>query len=73
MACKKIPLLSLVQIGQFHSGIEGDFLFIYKVEQFRDKIGQTDETLNLIATFTKFFGHDLVGTFLCPNLGHIFF
>ena len=52
---------------------KGNFLFVYHVQQFGNKVCQADETLDLIAAFTKVFGHDLVGTFLCPNLGHIFF
>ena len=31
--------MAFVQIGQFHSGIEGDLLFVYHVQQFRDKVG----------------------------------
>ena len=64
MASEKIPLLAFVQIGQFHSGIEGNFLFIYHVQQFRDKVGQADKTLDITGTFAGIF----CKRFICPEL-----
>lgn len=65
---QKIPLLSLVQIGQFHSGIEGDFLFIYKVEQFGNEICQADKPLDIPGTLTSIFCKRFICSELRANL-----
>ena len=65
---QKIPLLSLVQIGQFHSGIEGDFLFIYKVEQFGNEIRQADKPLDIPGTLTSIFCKRFICSELRANL-----
>ena len=72
---QKIPLLAFVQIGQLHSGIEGDFLFVHHVQQFRDEVGQADKTLDLLITFACSFSNNLCTAFpeiIWDNLSHIF-
>ena len=65
----KSPLLAFVQIGQFHSGIEGDLLFVYHVQQFRDEVGQTDKAPYLISTVASFLTNNIGSFQLPPNLG----
>ena len=43
---QKIPLLVSCQIGQLHSGIEGNFLLVYQVQQFRNQVGEADIPVN---------------------------
>ena len=67
--------MAFVQIGQFHSGIECNFLFVYHVQQFRDKAGQADKTLDLLITFACSFSNNLCTAFpeiMWDNLSHIF-
>ena len=69
-AClKKIPLLGFVQIGQLHSGIECNFLFVYHVQQFRDKAGQADKSLDLRLGIIGFLCYFFGCCQLRPNLG----
>ena len=56
-----------------HSGIKGNFLFVHHVQQFRDKAGQADKTLDLSAAFSAFLS-DNIGSFKIPDkLSGIFF
>ena len=67
--------MAFVQIGQFHSGIEGDFLFVHHVQKFGNKVGQADKTLDLLITFTCSFSNNLCTAFpeiIWDNLSHIF-
>ena len=59
---QKIPLFGGRQIRQLHSGIERDFALIHEVEKFRDEVGETDESLDLITAFSCI----LCDTFVSP-------
>ena len=67
--------MGFVQIGQLHSGIKSNFLFVYHIQQFRDKVGQADKTLDLLITFACSFSNNLCTAFpeiIWDNLSHIF-
>ena len=67
--------MAFVQIGQLHSGIKSNFLFVYHIQQFRDEVGQADKTLDLLITFACSFSNNLCTAFpeiIWDNLSHIF-
>ena len=52
--------------------IEGNFLFVYHIQQRRDQLGQADVTENLIFALTDLLGKQFAGLLtgrLVPNLG----
>ena len=66
---QKIPLFGSRQIGQLHSGIEGDSLLIHQVQQFRDEVGQADEPFDLGLAIITIQSYFFCGCQLRPNLG----
>ena len=64
----KIPLLAFVQIGQLHSGIEGNFLFVHHVQQFGNEVCQADIASNSIATYALAFCDRIIVAELRRNL-----
>ena len=65
---QKIPLFGSRQIGQLHSGIEGDFLLVYQVQQFGDEVGQADIALNLLSAFSGIVSASRNGVLAKPSL-----
>ena len=70
---QKIPLFSSRQVGQLHSGIEGDFLLVHQVQQLRDEVGEADEALDVaIAAIAHVFGRMIRSRdVVVSQLGHI--
>ncbi len=57
------------QVGQFDGGIKGDLLLVDHVQEFRDQVGEADESMNLISAFACFLTNDIQCLQLHPNLG----
>ena len=49
---QQVPLFLFFEERQLISRIEGDFLFIYHIQQFGDKLRQADIALHLPLAFT---------------------
>ena len=69
---QQVPLFLFFEERQLIGRVEGDFLFIYHIQQFGDKLRQTDIAENLIFTLADLFSQKLAGLLssrLVPNLG----
>lgn len=56
---KETLLFLGLQIGQLHSGVKGNFLFIHHVQNFGNEIGQADIAADGFPTHASVFAHFL--------------
>ena len=66
---KKVLLFFACQIGKLHRRIEFDLTRIHHIQQFRDKFGQTDISLNLHTAIAALLSNLIHRPRLLPNLG----